>query len=97
MMLPVAIPARKPDVLVDLHDRRAFGGVRTDVEDLRGPSPEQRRANLHLIAYNTRFLILPSVRLRQLGQPRAGAGGASAQRGLGATLRPSDLSGGDLY
>jgi hypothetical protein len=31
-----------------------------------GWSPEQRRANLHLIAYNTRFLILPSVRVRHL-------------------------------
>lgn len=31
-----------------------------------GWSPQQRRANLHLIAYNTRFLILPSVRVRHL-------------------------------
>jgi hypothetical protein len=31
-----------------------------------GWSPEQRRAHLHLIAYNTRFLILPSVRVRHL-------------------------------
>jgi len=31
-----------------------------------GWSPEQRRVHLHLIAYNTRFLILPSVRVRHL-------------------------------
>ena len=31
-----------------------------------GWSPEQRRAHLHLVAYNTRFLILPSVRVRHL-------------------------------
>jgi hypothetical protein len=31
-----------------------------------GWSPEVRRENLHLIAYNTRFLILPWVRVRNL-------------------------------
>jgi len=31
-----------------------------------GWSPEQRRTNLHLVAYNTRFLILPSVRVPHL-------------------------------
>jgi len=31
-----------------------------------GWSPEVRRKNLHLIAYNTRFLILPWVRVRNL-------------------------------
>lgn len=31
-----------------------------------GWSPEQRRTHLHLIAYNTRFLILPSLRVRHL-------------------------------
>lgn len=31
-----------------------------------GWSPEKRRAHIHLIAYNTRFLILPWVRVRHL-------------------------------
>ena len=31
-----------------------------------GWSPEQRRANLHLVAYNTRFLLLPWVRVPHL-------------------------------
>src|SRR5690349_7448088 len=31
-----------------------------------GWTKEQRRANIHLLAYNTRFLILPWVRVRQL-------------------------------
>ena len=31
-----------------------------------GWSPAQRRANLHLVAYNTRFLLLPFVKVRHL-------------------------------
>ncbi len=35
-------------------------------DDFIGWTPDTRKGNLHLIAYNTRFLILPWVRLRHL-------------------------------
>jgi hypothetical protein len=38
-----------------------------DRDEFIGWSPEQRERNLPLIANNTRFLILPSVRVRRLG------------------------------
>jgi len=50
-------------------------------------SAAARRHNLHLIAANTRFLILPWVEVRHLASHLLGGRGTSALGGLAAALR----------
>ena len=61
-----------------------------------GWSPAVRRAGVHLLGYNTRFLILPWVRVRAPGLAPARERGAAHCRGLGEALRPSGALPGDL-
>ena len=62
-----------------------------------GWSAPQRRAQIHLLAYNTRFLILALGASPALGQPFVGPGGAPDLGRLAAALPASDLFAGDLH
>ena len=51
---------------------------------------------MHLLAYNTRFLILPWVQVPHSGVAHSGAHGEDRSRRLAAALRASDLLVGDV-
>ena len=55
-----------------------------------------RRSRIRFIAYNTRFLILPAVRVEHLGSHILGRMAARISRGLGVTVWASDLLPGDV-
>ena len=61
-----------------------------------GWSEEARERNVHLLAYNTRFLILPWVQVPALGLAPSGAHGEARSARLAAALRASDLLAGDV-
>ena len=62
-----------------------------------GWNAEARRRNIRFIAYNTRFLILPWVRVPHLASHILGEGDPRSVRRLGADVRPSDLLRGNLH
>ena len=61
-----------------------------------GWSDEARQRNVHLLAYNTRFLILPWVRVRTSGVAHSGAHGQACSARLATALRASYLLVGDV-
>ena len=62
-----------------------------------GWSAEARRRNIRFIAYNTRFLILPWVRVPHLASHILGRMASALSGRLGTDVRPSDLLRGDLH
>ena len=61
-----------------------------------GWSAEARRRNIRFLAYNTRFLILPWVRVEHLASHILGRMASADLRGLAADVRASDLFPGDV-
>ena len=61
-----------------------------------GWSAEARRRNIRFLAYNTRFLILPWVKVEHLASHILGRHGVADLRRLAADLRASDLLSGDV-
>ena len=59
-------------------------------------SDEARERNVHLLAYNTRFLILPWVQVEHSGFAHSGAHGQACSARLAADLRASYLLVGDV-
>ena len=62
-----------------------------------GWSMEARKRNIRLIAYNTRFLILPWVQDAAPGLAHSQPRGSNAVERLGADVRASGLLRGDLH
>src|SRR4051812_30108703 len=62
-----------------------------------GWSAEARRRNIRFIAYNTRFLILPWIKVPASGFAHSGPRGGGAVGGLGADIQPSGLFRGDFH
>ncbi len=58
---------------------------------------QARLNNIRLLAYNTRFLILPWVRVAASGVAHPGSHGAEAVGRLAAAVRAPDLLRGDLH
>ena len=61
-----------------------------------GWSGEARRRNIRFLAYNTRFLILPWVKVPHLASHILGRMARADLAGLGAHLRAPDLFSGNL-
>ncbi|MEI9975301.1 MAG: Druantia anti-phage system protein DruA [Ignavibacteriota bacterium] len=62
-----------------------------------GWSAEARRRNIRFIAYNTRFLILPWVRVPHLASYPSRPHGRGTFRRLVPGVQPSDLLCGNLH
>ena len=62
-----------------------------------GWSAEARRRNIRFIAYNTRFLILPWVKVPHLASHILGRIASALSGGLGTDVRPSGLLRRDLH